>query len=171
MLTAAGAALVESDKPQKADAIVVLGGDEFGCRIITAANLQKAGYAPIVLVSGPPTLLGHESDMTIEFARRKGYPASMFQAVNNGLNSTRAETQFLGRYLKEHGMHKILLVTSNYHTGRAARLMRDQNPSLDVRAIAAPDPNFTPSTWWLTREGQKKFVLEWAKTIATLLGK
>ncbi len=168
--TAAGSFLVESDKLQHADAIVVLGGDDFGNRIIRAAELQHQGYAPFVVVSGPPTLLGHESDNTIEYARRKGYPVSIFHPVENDLNSTRSESKFLGKYLKAHNIRKILLVTSNYHTRRAAKLMRTENPRLDVIVTPAPDPNFTPSTWWKTRDGKKTFLYEWLKTFATALG-
>jgi uncharacterized SAM-binding protein YcdF (DUF218 family) len=170
LLTALGRLLVEDDGVHPAQAIVVLGGDDYGTRILKAAQLAQAGYAPYVLVSGPLSLLGHESDDTIEYARRKGFPDSLFRAVPNDTDSTRSETVFLGRYLREHGIRKILLVTSNFHTGRAAWLMRHENPRLEVDAVPAPDPNFTPGTWWKTRNGQKTFLLEWLKTVATRLG-
>ncbi len=170
MLTEAGNILVEDDGPQKAEAAVVLGGDDSGMRIIKAAQLAQAGYVPYVLVSGPKSLLGHESDMTIEYAERRGYPASLFRPLPHNLNSTRSETAFIGKYLREHGIHKILLVTSNYHTHRAAYLMRKQNPGLQVVAVAAPDAFFTPGGWWQSRDGQKTFLLEWMKTVATRLG-
>jgi uncharacterized SAM-binding protein YcdF (DUF218 family) len=170
LMTAAADCLIESDKSRPADAIVVLGGDEYGERITTAAELQRKGLAPFVVVSGPPMLIGHQSDMTIEFARRKGYPASIFHAAENNLNSTRSEVQFLGRYLKQHDIARILLVTSNFHTRRAARLMRTENPRLDVIVIPAPDPFFAPSTWWETRNGQKTFAFEWLKSISSCLG-
>ena len=70
ILTDLGRALVEDDGAQKAQAIVVLGGDDYGTRIVKAAQLAQAGYAPYVLVSGPLSLLGHESDVTIEYGRR-----------------------------------------------------------------------------------------------------
>src|ERR1700685_2943833 len=125
--TALGSALVENDGPDNAQAIVVLGGDESGARIVKAAELAQAGYAPGVLVSGPLSLLGHESDMTIEYARRKGFPESLFQPLPNDTDSTRSEAKFIGAYLRAHGIHKILLVTSNFHTRRAASLMRHEN--------------------------------------------
>jgi uncharacterized SAM-binding protein YcdF (DUF218 family) len=170
LLTAAGQFLVENDGPGKADVILVLGGDNFGTRIVKAAQLQQAGYAPYVLVSGPPNLLGLESDETIEYARRQGYSGSLFRPLPSGSNSTRVETAFIGRYLREQGMKKIILVTSNYHTRRAAKLMRQQNPDIWVIVVPAPDPFFTPSTWWHTRNGQKTFLFEWIKTVATILG-
>lgn len=171
LMTAAAAYLVESDQPERADAIVVLGGDDFGNRIVKAAELQRQGLAPFVVVSGPPYLLGHESDISIEYVKRKGFDPSIFHKADNDLNSTRSESEFLGRYCKEHSIQKVILVTSNYHTRRAAKLMRKANPRLQVIVVPAPDPFFTPSTWWKTRNGEKTFLYEWMKTIATALGK
>lgn len=170
LVAAAGRVLVENDGPQKAQAIVVLGGDDYGCRIIKAAQLATQGYAPYVLVSGPRMLLGHESDMTIHYAEQEGYPTSLFHPLPNDAHSTRSETVFIGKYLREHGIRKILLVTSNYHTRRAARLMRSQNPGLQVAVVPAPDPFFSPDGWWTSREGRKTFLIEWLKTVATGLG-
>ncbi len=172
LLTETGNLLVEDDGPQKAQVAVVPGGDGAGTRILKAAQLAQAGYVPYVLVDGPKTLVGNESDMTIPYATGRGYPASLFRALPlpAGLNSTRAEAIVVGKYLKVHGVHKILLVTSNFHTHRAARLMRKENPGLQVVVVAAPDPNFTPDSWWKSREGQKTFAFEWMKTIAAYLG-
>jgi uncharacterized SAM-binding protein YcdF (DUF218 family) len=170
ILTGLGRALVEDDGPHPAQAIVVLGGDDYGTRIVKAAQLAQAGYAPYVLVSGPLSLLGHESDTTIEYGRRKGFPESLFRPVPNNTDSTRSEAEFLGRYLRAQGIRKILLVTSNFHTSRAAWLMRHENPGMEVDTVPAPDPYFTPGTWWKSRNGQKTFLLEWMKTVATRLG-
>jgi uncharacterized SAM-binding protein YcdF (DUF218 family) len=130
----------------------------------------ESSRRPYVLVSGPLSLLGHESDSTIEYARRKGFPDSLFRPVPNDTDSTRSEAIFLGKYLRAHAIRKILLVTSNFHTRRAAWLMRHENPGLEVVAVPAPDPYFTPGAWWKSRNGRKTFLLEWIKTIATRLG-
>jgi uncharacterized SAM-binding protein YcdF (DUF218 family) len=170
--TLAGSALVEDDGAAKADAIVVLGGDGYGTRILRAAELAKAGYATRVMVSGAVDLLGHESDQTILYAGRKGYPATMFEAVPlpATASSSRSESLYIGRQLLQQGITSIDLVTSNYHTRRAAWLWRKMNPDLRINVVPAPDPNFTPETWWTNREGQKTFLLEWLKTLAAHLG-
>jgi uncharacterized SAM-binding protein YcdF (DUF218 family) len=170
ILTAIGKSFIENDGPQKADAIVVLGGDDYGMRIIKAAQLAKAGYAPFVIVSGPPTLGEHESDITIHYAETKGYPACLFHPLPNECNSTREEMAFIGHYLKSQGIHKVILVTSNYHTGRAANFMRSQNPWLWVVVVPAPDKYFTVDGWWKTRGGQKTFFYEALKRIVAWFG-
>jgi uncharacterized SAM-binding protein YcdF (DUF218 family) len=150
----------------------VLGGDEAGFRIIKGAQLAQAGYAPFVIVDGPKVLGGHESDATIKYAEQNGYPDSLFRPLllPSGVNSTRAESQYVGLYLKQEKIHSILLVTSNYHTHRAATLMRKANPWLQVTIVPAQDQFFTPDGWWKTREGQKTFLFEWMKTVAAWLG-
>ncbi len=148
----------------------MLGGDDFGMRIIKAAQLAQSGYTPYVIVSGPQNLSGYECDVTIECARRQGYPASLFRPLPIPSDSTRDETAFIGRYLKTSNIHKILLVTSNYHTRRSARLMRSQNPWLQVVVVAAPDRFFTPNGWWKSRNGLKTFFFEASKTVATWVG-
>ncbi len=168
-----GGALEEDDGPaHKADAIVLLGGDRYGERITKAAQLEKAGFAPVVYVSGPPRLMGWESMDEIQFAEKEGYPASFFEEVHlpDDAESTRTEAQFIGKFLASKGVHSILLVTSNFHTRRAAKLWRQVNPQLQVMVIGAPDPYFTANGWWKTRAGQKTFLFEWMKAISVMLG-
>jgi uncharacterized SAM-binding protein YcdF (DUF218 family) len=172
MLSLAAMALIEDDGPRKSDAIVVLGGDATGERILKGAELEKAGYAPIVLVDGPWSLLGPESDATIKYAEQQGFPASYFKSVPlpGDADSTRSEADYLGKVIKASGFHKILLVTSNFHTRRAARLFRKENPWMEVAVVAAPYRDFSPGNWWQARPGKKVFLLEWMKTISADLG-
>lgn len=160
--------LVEDDGLHQADAAIVLGGDEYGDRILKAAQTVRDGYAPYVLVSFQPRLWF--CDQSVKYAESKGYPASFFREVPNHTVSTREEAKFLVGYARAHSMHSILLVTSNYHTRRAAYLMRQQAPSLAIYAVPSNDPFFSANGWWKTREGQKTFVLEWTKTVMAHLG-
>jgi len=172
LLTAAGAALVQAESPRKAQAILVLGGDDYGTRIIKAAQLAREGFAPIVLVSSPPNPISAGCDCHVDYARRNGYSISTFQRVEipSWVDSTRSEAIFFRKYLNTRDIRDILIVTSNFHTKRAAYLWHQEAPSLRFTMIAAPDLFFTPSTWWKTRNGQKTFLLEWLKTFAARLG-
>jgi len=173
LLTAAGRALVEDDGPQKAACILVLGGDDYGDRIIKAAQLAQAGYAPFVVVDGPPALIGHESDTTIQYAVQKGFPASLFRSVwlPPGVDSTSTEVQYVAnKVFRPNHISKVLLVTSNFHTRRAARFIRREVPWLQVVVVPAPDPFFKPDSWWKTRNGKKTFLLEWTKTVTEWFG-
>ncbi len=142
----------------------------WGTRIIRAAELVRAGYAPYAFVSGPEAYGAHESDLTIAFAAKRGFPPSAFRAVPNHCVSTEMEAVKFGDMFRQSGFRTVLLVTSNFHTHRAAALFRKQNPWLQVVVVPADDPSFGVHTWWKTREGRKIFVLEWSKTVAAWLG-
>jgi uncharacterized SAM-binding protein YcdF (DUF218 family) len=171
ILTGLGSYLVDASPPEKADIAVVLAGDPFGHRILTAADLVQNGYVPVALVSGPGGEYGlHECDLAIPFAVKHGYPASDFAHFENEARSTAEEAAAIVPELRRRNAHKVLLVTSNYHTRRAGALFRRAAPDLTIIAIAAPDQFYRPDDWWRGREGQKTFLTEWEKTVGTWLG-
>ena len=169
-----GAALVRDEGPAKADVAVVPAGDWWGKRILMAGDLVRRGYVPAVLVSGPPFYGVHESDIAIQFAVRRGYPAEWFVNLPNDALTTREESRVVLDELKRRGARNFLLVTSSYHTARAARIyraaMRKAGGGPELRVVAAPDQFFRVDGWWKTREGLKTVFFEWSKTIATALG-
>jgi len=171
ILNALGGYLVHADAPQPADAALVLAGDGWGHRILTAAQLVRDGYVPKVLVSGPDGSYGnHECDLAIPFAMRHGYPESYFVHVEHNGRSTLAEAHAVLSEVRREGLKRILVVTSNYHTRRAGRIFRSLAPDLTILVVAAPDEYFTPDGWWRNREGQKIFLTEWEKTVANWVG-
>jgi uncharacterized SAM-binding protein YcdF (DUF218 family) len=171
VLGAFGSYLVHDELPQKADVILVLGGDPYGNRILKAADLVRRGYAPKVLVSGAPGFYGsHECDLAIPFAERAGYPASYFLHFEHNATSTIEEARVDVPELRRLGAKRVLLVTSDYHTRRAGKIFRATAPDLTFYVVSAPDFHFTTSGWWRDREGRKTFVLEWEKTVAEWVG-
>lgn len=171
IFAALGGYLVQSEPPQKADIILVLGGDWSGNRILRAADLVREGYAPKVLVSGPAGIYGrYESDLEIPFAIQHGYPQAYFEAFENHSHSTMDEASMTISRLRQMGAKNVLLVTSNFHTRRAGKIYRHQAPDLTFDVVSAPDPDFSPSNWWHEREGRKTFLIEWMKTVAEWFG-
>jgi uncharacterized SAM-binding protein YcdF (DUF218 family) len=171
ILSALGGYLVHVDPPQPADAALVLAGDGWGHRILTAAQLVRDGYVPKVLVSGPDGAYGnHECDLAIPFAVRHGYPESYFEHLEHNGRSTLEEAHAVLIEVRREGLKRILVVTSNYHTRRAGRIFRSLAPDLTILVVGAPDEYFTPDGWWHNREGQKIFLTEWEKTVANWVG-
>jgi uncharacterized SAM-binding protein YcdF (DUF218 family) len=170
-LGALGKCLISAEAPTRADIVVVLAGDEYGFRVLKAAELVRDGYAPRVLVSGPVCCYGaYESDLAIAFAVRHGYPAGWFIPLPNQTSSTREEAQCVVQELRRRNIHRFLVVTSNYHTARAARVYRRLAPPDSFRMVAAPDRYFIADGWWRDRHSQKLFALEWLKTMAYWIG-
>jgi uncharacterized SAM-binding protein YcdF (DUF218 family) len=170
-LSALGGYLIHDEAPGQADMIVVLAGDYFGNRILTAAELVRRGLAPKALVSGPDDVYGQsESDLAIAFAVRHGFPESYFVNFPNDAKSTVAEADAIIPELRKLRARRIEIVTSNFHTRRAGKIYRARAGDMEFHMTSAPDPYFSAAGWWKNREGRKTFLVEWEKTVASWFG-
>ena len=174
-LGALGRALVHDEGAAKAEIAVVLAGDSWGNRLTKGAELVRQGYAPLVLVSGPPAFYDvNEADAAIHFAIVRGYPAEWFIPLYHTAMSTREEATAVLDALQQRHIHSALLVTSDYHSARARRIFlaaeRQRGGGPDLRMVASRDRFFSAAGWWHNREGQKIAFMEWAKTVATVFG-
>ena len=166
-----GEYLTYTEAPCKADVIVVLAGDAWGYRVLKAGELARAGWAPLVLVSGAGTYYGlNEGEIAIQYAVQKGYPAGDFCNLPSPARSTAEEAQYVVAEMRRRGVHRFLLVTSDFHTRRASAVYRHAAPDLPFCVVASADHDFSPDSWWHTREGRKMAFLEWCKTVANVFG-
>lgn len=171
LLAAVGSYLVKAEAPQQADIGFVLAGDSFGHRIRTAGDLVRAGYIPKVLVSGPTGFYGfHECELAIPFAVKAGYPEEYFLHFENEAHSTTEESRAASAEFHRLGVHKVLLITSDYHTRRAGHMFRAAAPDLQFVIVAAPDESFRADGWWRDRQARKIVLLEGMKTVAAWFG-
>jgi uncharacterized SAM-binding protein YcdF (DUF218 family) len=171
ILRSLGAVLVSAETPQKADIVVVIGGDYKGNRILKGGELVREGYVPKVLCSGSGGIYGHfESDLEIEYAVSRGYPADTFIGLHYPALNTDDEARAVIGRLRQLGVHKYLLVTSDFHTARAGRIFRREGRDLEEHTISAPDPDWNGGQWWKNREGRKIWFYEMIKTITDRFG-
>jgi uncharacterized SAM-binding protein YcdF (DUF218 family) len=163
LLRLAGGWWVVSDPLQHADAMVVLGDDNFsGDRAARAAELFEAGWAPQVVASG--RMLRPYSGVA-ELIQRdlesRGVPAAAIIRFDQHAENTRGEAEALRELAAQRHWHRILVVTSNYHTRRARYIFRKIFPSdVPVLVESARDSDFDPDRWWETRSGLKLFFNE-----------
>ena len=174
-LTALGEALIHEDGASRAEIAVMLAGDNWGYRLTKAAELVRQGYVPRVLVSGPPGFYEiNDADAAIQFAVRKGYPAEWFIPLRHTALSTREEAVVVLDALKQRNIRSFLLVTSNYHTGRARRIFlkaeRQRGGGPELRVVASGDRYFSAAAWWHNREGRKTAFMEWTKILTSPFG-
>ncbi len=170
ILRGIGALYVQDGPPVAADIIVVLAGDYSGHRILKGAELARQGFAPLVLPDSSSLIYGHtESELGAEYAVRKGYSPKLFITVDWTAHSTVEEARQVVAELRRRGVHKVLIVTSLWHTGRSGRIFRRLAPELDIHMVGADDPAWHDGNWWMEREGKKTFFLEGVKTIADYL--
>jgi uncharacterized SAM-binding protein YcdF (DUF218 family) len=163
LLRMAGEWLEVQDPPQKADAILVLGDDNYaGDRADEAARLFRDGMAPQVVASGrmlrPYAGIAELIERDLE---ARGVPAAAIVRFPQRATNTREEAQALRLLAGERGWKRVLVVTSNYHTRRARYIFRKLfEPQIAVLAEPARDSDYHPDRWWESRQGRKLFFLE-----------
>jgi uncharacterized SAM-binding protein YcdF (DUF218 family) len=163
--------LVYSEEPMKADVILVLAGDFQGQRVMKGCELAQQGYAPKVWVSGPDGVYGlREADLAVDYAIQHGCPASLLEPFYSKANSTLDEARLFRDRSAAAKINSYLLVTSNFHTRRAAKLFRREIPGVPFRSIGAEDKSFDPASWWQSRPSRKVFAFEWLKTVTEWVG-
>ncbi len=166
-----GAYLVDDSPPRKCDCLFVLAGDFRGQRVMHAAQLYREGLAPKLFVSGPAGVYGYtEDELAIGMARRRGATDVPFIGLPNNAVSTVSEARAVLPRIRTEGCRSVLVVTSNFHTRRAGRILRREWSGIGVHMAAAPTDDYELHRWWRDRQQQKTFFFEWSKTFADWLG-
>jgi len=122
-----------------ADALVVLGGAQQE-RPERAAELFKQGAAPRILVSG----FG-DCDTNVRLLEENGVPANVITREPHSL-STFENAKFSVPLLRQMGAHRVIIVTSWYHSRRALTCFRHFAP--DLQFYSRPSYfAYQPTNW------------------------
>ena len=153
LLSVSGAALVVRDPlPERADAIVVIGGDHKPERVALAVDLYRNGVAPVVLISaGVEVLEGgrtmREAEVMIRQAMELGLPADAILIEDWSQTTVGNATETLA-FAHRLGWRSIVLVTSSYHSRRAGGLFHALLDDVAVSVQPAPQAGCPPC--WAT---------------------
>lgn len=151
---------------EPADVIVVLAG-ETNQRPSRGLQLLSQNYAPKMLLDVPARSVIYDRNLT-EIAQAFVQSASRGQGVTicpiYGL-STKTETQDVSRCLSGLGVHRILLVTSDYHTRRARSIFQHELHGYQIFVTPAYDPEQFGADWWKHRQWAKLNFDEWTKLL------
>lgn len=164
-LTAMGRFLVADEAPRAADAVIVLStGIDIYPRWIEAARLYERGYVQNVVINGD-----RKTDVLRELEARglqRAFPwdthartVLMFLGVpDRSIISISAQDAFdtiseaghVAAVLPRHGIRRVLITTSRFHTRRARRIWHDNAAGVldEITMVAARDDPFSPRTWW-----------------------
>ena len=149
LLRLAGQLWLVDDPAESADAIVVLGDDNYtGDRAAHAAELYRAGLAPQVVASGrllrPYAGISEIIERDLE---SHGVPAVSVVKFSHRFANTREEAETLTGLVASRGWKRVLVVTSNYHARRARFIFgRVFPPGVALRAWSAKAPTFSRSS-------------------------
>jgi len=154
------------DEPEKSDAIVVLAG-ETKVRPARALELLRQGVAPRVFMDAETRDLIYDQRLT-DIAQK--YVNSLPEASRVSVCpvvglSTNAEADDVSRCLQSLGAHRVLIVTSEFHTRRALMIFRHRLPQYQFSAAAARNPAQFGEAWWTNREWAKVTFDEWSKML------
>jgi len=154
------------EDPQKSDAIVVLAGDT-GARPLRGLELLRQGMAPRLFLDAeaPHNVYGQQLS---EIAQK--YLNTLPEAHSTSVcpvygHSTSEETRDVLRCLQPWNIHRVLLVTSDYHTRRARLIFSHSLPQYQWSIAGARDPIQFGTAWWTHREWAKMTFDEWAKLV------
>jgi len=168
-LSLLGSSVIDSQAPRPADLILVLGGDFWGPRVVKAAELSALGYAPTVLISGPPYAGRPEGELAVDFLVKRGFRREMFAVFPHTAASTVGEALALRGELARRGVKRVILVTSNYHSRRAAMVFQLFCPGIRFNSVPAPDSHYYAEGWWKSADSREIFLSEWTKIFGTLM--
>ena len=148
----------------------MLAGDSQGERIGRAVELAREQWAPLILVSSPGKIFDTtEGELSINWAVSRGAPREWFALVQHNADSTQEECIVLEAECRSRGIKKLLLVSSDFHTRRAGRILQRVAPQLELRTVGSQTALYNPDSWWLSRPSRKIWLMEMTKTVADFL--
>jgi uncharacterized SAM-binding protein YcdF (DUF218 family) len=167
--------IVNDDIQQPADIIYMLNG-EVNTRPFHAANLFQAGLAPRIVISraedGPAAeidVFPNDTDAAVEILQTLEVPSDKISVllIEGGVTSTRDEAVVLRHYIEEHGVERVILVTSAFHTRRTRwifdKVLADSDAIIEISA--APQWKFDETNWWREERGLIMFTNEYLKLV------
>lgn len=146
--------LLVEQKPEKADAIVVLGGG-ITTRVPRARELFQEGFAPVIIVSGKG-----DGDEMRRWLINGNVPAAAVRAELKSEN-TWQNARFSVAVLRDLGAKRVILVTSWFHSRRALACFRKAAPEIEF--ISVPTVADRPEAHALTKKERGSVFYEFIK--------
>ena len=178
LLRAIGRYLVTEDPLQKAGAIAVLSGDGGAIRALEAVRLYQDGYAPKIILTHQILPKGYEAlarlgitapeerDIQWMVLKALRVPRAAVLEVSERADSTRSEMISLTRFLDQHRIRSVVLVTSRSHSTRARKILARISAGR-IAIISRPSryDTFDPERWWRSRRDAKEVLAEYEKLV------
>lgn len=161
ILHGVGHFLIVQDDLRPVDALFVLSGNSFD-RGREAAELYRGGWTPTVVCLGGETNPALElygiCDLSFESTRRvlleQGVPSTAIDSLPEG-TSTFEEFAAITRYCKRRNLHRIMVVSSLFHTRRIDEFfrLRLQLEGITLVLRGADESGFDEDEWWRAEPG------------------
>ena len=162
--------LMVQDRLARSDLIIVLGGDTNGERVREGVKLFKQGYADRLLMSGGPVVYKLTlAQAMMQQALALGIPPAAI-VLQDRSQSTREDALFSLPIAKKLSAKSVILVTSPYHTRRAAKVFRKVFLPEGIKVLVdqARPSVFNPVCWWKRHEDTTDVVWEYCALVMYL---
>ena len=170
--------IVRAEVPSP-DAIIVLSGSStYLERASWAAKLYREGRAPLIVLTNDGIVSGWDNyedrnpmfyELSTRRMQQEGVPLAQIQLAPGQALGTYGESLLVRDFAVEHRLHRLLIVTSGYHSRRALWSIRRacEGSGIEVGIDSAPPGWQTPSPWiwWSKRKGWKLVAGEYVKLI------
>ena len=166
-LVGAASYLNVGDRVKPVDAIVVLSGDE-GDRILEAVKWYKQSYGKYFVITKTHTEdIGEGrtySEMLMRIAMEGGVPADSMLFTAGEASSTVEEARAIKLLAQQRNIESILVITAPYHTRRTMIIFNREFSDTDIKVLVHPveDSWYRPLTWYLSSEGWRQTLTEYA---------
>lgn len=167
LLTRAAELLIKKDAMKPADVIVVLAGEQEE-RLLYGIKLFRDDWARkdrIIMAGGPLVWKYTWASLMKEQAEALGIPGNKI-LLEDKSRSTEEDALYTKDILKKNGFKSIILVTSPYHSSRAALIFKNVLGS-EFKIISAPTDEswFSVHDWWKRRRDRSIVLSEFSKYI------
>jgi uncharacterized SAM-binding protein YcdF (DUF218 family) len=105
-----------------------------------------------------------------DFAKRKGHDTSSFGCVESTCTSTQCEAKRFAEEFKARGVRKVILVTTDFHTKRAAAVFEKESPGVRFLMTPAKSPDVHIDRWWSDRDSLERIGPEFVKSLVRAVG-
>ena len=180
--------LVTDDPLERADAVFILAG-EYPARVLEGADLIREGYARLVILSRDveepafevlrrrgigPEQAPTRNDLNRGLLLALGVPKADVKIMPRLLRRTTEEARDIVRVVHQvGGVHRLIVVTSPAHSGRARRLMREafKDSGIEVRIRVSRYEPLDPDRWWKDNSQRRAVGHEWLAMLAAPLSR
>jgi len=173
-----GEYLIVEHKPEKADLIVCLGGED-AVKTLAAIDLYNKRLAPYIFrgKEQDPDGFNHlkkkikdypsSFDLFMQAVKGSGIPEQVILSSEDRVGSTIDEARLVRRVALERGVKSLIIVTSLIHSRRAWMTFKKVFENDDVKIISLPSHYqlFDPKDWWEKRRYTKEVIIEYQKLI------
>ncbi|HXX84537.1 MAG TPA: YdcF family protein [Casimicrobiaceae bacterium] len=152
--------------PVRADAIVVLGGDD-GARALRGLQLYRDGYAPLLVLTGvahgetaPPVELTWRADFLVA----RGVPRSALSFEFESKSSYAEAVNILAQ-MRRQRWQRVIVVSDPPHMRRLAWTWAHVFEGSDLKyVLVASDPAWwSPGDWWRDEASGSFVIMEFIK--------